>query len=48
LPHPFPIEAAFVWVAAPFSSVLMYELAKAFMHHPSPTAKGALLGSTPD
>lgn len=42
-PHPFPIEAAFVWVAAPFSSVLMYEFAKAFMHHPLPS-RAALLG----
>jgi hypothetical protein len=30
----FPIEAAFVWLTAPFFTVLAYEFAKAFMHHP--------------
>jgi hypothetical protein len=44
LPHPFPIEAALVWMAAPFSSVLTYEFAKAFMHHPL-SSRDALLGS---
>lgn len=39
----FPIEAAFVWLAAPFSCVLTYEFAKALAHHPQPTAV-ALLG----
>lgn len=43
-PEPFPVEAAFVWLAAPFSAVLTYECAKAFMHHPSPSARVALLG----
>jgi hypothetical protein len=43
-PHPFPVEAAFVWIAAPFSSVLIYEFAKAFMHHPSRSTRDALLG----
>jgi hypothetical protein len=40
---PFPIEAAFVWLCVPFSTVLSYEFAKAFMHHPKPT-KRALFG----
>jgi hypothetical protein len=31
----FPIEAAFVWITAPFFTVLSYEFAKAFMHHPA-------------
>jgi hypothetical protein len=39
----FPVEAAAVWLFAPFSSVLMYEFAKAFMHHPRST-KAALFG----
>jgi hypothetical protein len=43
-PHPFPLEAAFVWIVAPFSCVLTYEFAKAFMHHPSPSTRDALLG----
>lgn len=30
----FPVEAAFVWLSAPFFTVLLYEFAKAFMHHP--------------
>ena len=33
----FPIEAAFVWIFAPFSSILIYEFAKALTHHPRPT-----------
>jgi hypothetical protein len=43
-PEPFPVEAAFVWLAAPFSSVLTYEFAKAFMHHPSRSSRVALIG----
>jgi hypothetical protein len=43
-PEPFPLEAAFVWIAAPFSCVLTYEFAKAFMYHPSPSARVALRG----
>jgi len=39
----FPIEAAFVWLAAPFFTVLLYEFAKAVMHHPNKRA--ALLGN---
>jgi len=39
----FPIEAAVVWIFASFSSVLTYEFAKAFTHHPEPT-KIALFG----
>jgi hypothetical protein len=39
----FPIEAAFVWLAAPFFTVLLYEFVKALMHHPNP--RSALLGS---
>jgi hypothetical protein len=30
----FPIEAAVVWIFAPFASVLTYEFAKALSHHP--------------
>jgi len=40
----FPVEAAVVWLFAPFSSILIYEFAKALTHHPRPT-KVALLGS---
>jgi hypothetical protein len=40
----FPIEAAVVWIFAPFASVLTYEFAKALTHHPLPT-KTALFGS---
>ncbi len=44
----FPIEAAVVWLFAPFASVLTYEFAKALAHHPKPT-RAALFGdsSTP-
>jgi hypothetical protein len=38
----FPVEAAAVWIAAPFSSVLTYEWVKAYLHHPEPTARGKL------
>ena len=40
----FPIEAAVVWIFAPFASILTYEFAKALTHHPQPT-KAALFGS---
>ena len=40
----FPIEAAVVWLFAPFSSILTYEFAKALMHHPG-GIKVALFGS---
>jgi hypothetical protein len=40
----FPIEAAVVWLFGPFSSILMYEFAKAFMHHPG-SVSVALFGS---
>ena len=40
----FPVEAAAVWLFAPFSSVLIYEFAKALMHHPRAT-RVALFGS---
>jgi hypothetical protein len=33
----FPIEAAVVWIFAPFASVLTYEFAKALTHHSKPT-----------
>jgi len=39
----FPVEAAVVWLAAPFSSTLLYEFAKAITHHPL-TTREALLG----
>jgi hypothetical protein len=41
--RPFPIEAAFVWLCASFSSVLVYEFLKAFFAHPLPV-KAALFG----
>ena len=40
----FPIEAAVVWLFAPFASVLTYEFAKALTHHPKPT-RAALFGA---
>jgi hypothetical protein len=40
----FPVEAAVVWLFAPFSSSLTYEFAKALTHHPR-TTKAALFGS---
>lgn len=40
----FPIEAAVVWLFAPFASVLTYEFAKALTHHPKPTSV-ALFGA---
>jgi hypothetical protein len=40
----FPVEAAVVWLFAPFSSILTYEFAKALTHHPR-TIKAALFGS---
>ena len=40
----FPVEAAVVWLFAPFSSILTYEFAKALTHHPR-TIKVALFGS---
>ena len=39
----FPVEAAAVWLFAPFSSILTYEFAKALTHHPRAT-KVALFG----
>lgn len=41
----FPVEAAVVWLAAPFSTVLAYEFTKALMHHPRAT-RLALFGVT--
>ena len=40
----FPVEAAVVWIFAPFSSILTYEFAKALTHHPG-TTRAALFGS---
>jgi hypothetical protein len=40
----FPVEAAAVWIFAPFASILTYEFAKALTHHPRST-KAALFGS---
>ncbi len=42
--RPFPIEAAIVWVAAPFSCVLTYEFAKAYFHHPAERRRSRLIG----
>jgi hypothetical protein len=39
----FPVEAAIVWLFAPFASVLTYEFAKALAHHPR-AIKQALFG----
>ena len=41
----FPVEAAVVWLFAPFSSILTYEFAKALTHHPRAT-RAALFGPT--
>jgi hypothetical protein len=41
----FPIEAAIVWLTAPFSCILIYEFANAFFHHTGST-RAALLGGT--
>ena len=40
----FPVEAAFVWLFAPLSSILTYEFTKALTHHPRAT-RVALFGS---
>ena len=40
----FPVEAAVVWIFAPFASILTYEFAKALTHHPG-TTRAALFGS---
>jgi hypothetical protein len=40
----FPVEAAVVWLFAPFSTILIYEFAKALTHHPRATTV-ALFGS---
>lgn len=32
---PFPIEAALVWIAAPFACVFTYEAVKAYKYHPA-------------
>jgi hypothetical protein len=42
----FPVEAAAVWLFAPFSSILTYEFAKALTHHPRAIGE-ALFGSAP-
>ena len=41
---PFPVEAAFVWLCVPFSTILSYELAKAVALHPG-GLRAALFGS---
>lgn len=43
----FPVEAAAVWIFAPFSSILTYEFAKALAHHPGST-QDALFGARHD
>lgn len=40
----FPVEAAVVWLCAPFSCILIYEFANAFFHSPRSTM-AALFGS---
>jgi hypothetical protein len=42
----FPIEEVGIWTAAPFMTLLVYESAKAFFHHPLPTRE-ALFGQRP-
>jgi hypothetical protein len=39
----FPLEAAVVWLTAPFSCILIYEFARAFFHHERSTGE-ALFG----
>ena len=39
----FPVEAAAVWIFGPFSSILIYEFAKALTHHPR-SSRAALFG----
>ena len=39
----FPIEEIGVWLAAPFFTLLTYEFAKAFFHHPR-SSRTALFG----
>jgi hypothetical protein len=39
----FPVEAAVVWLFAPFASILTYEFVKALIYHPRPI-KEALFG----
>jgi hypothetical protein len=41
----FPVEAAIVWVCAPFSCILIFEFARALLYHPAPTVRGALRGT---
>jgi hypothetical protein len=41
----FPLEAAVVWLTAPFSCILIYEFANAFFHH-SGSTREALFGNT--
>lgn len=41
----FPVEEIGVWLAAPFFSLLTYEFAKAFFHHPR-SSTAALFGSS--
>jgi len=40
---PFPIEAALVWLSAPFSCIFTYELVKAYHYHPNPSRVRRLL-----
>lgn len=40
----FPVEAAIVWVCAPFSCILIFEFARALLYHPAPTVRAALRG----
>ena len=42
---PFPIEAAIVWVFAPFTCVMAFEFARALIYHPARTVRGALFGA---
>jgi len=40
---PFPIEAALVWISAPFACVFTYEAVKAYRYHPAATRLKRLL-----
>jgi hypothetical protein len=40
----FPVEAAVVWLTAPFSCILIYEFVNAFFHHRGSTAE-AIFGT---
>jgi hypothetical protein len=40
----FPVEAAIVWLCAPFSCILTFEFVRALLYHPAPSTRVALFG----